>query len=169
MKKSLALVGMMGCGKTTCGRLLAEKTGLPLVDTDEIIVQQAGCSITEIFATHGETYFRDLETAVLREACRGDGQIITTGGGAILRRENREVLREHCTVVFLNRSPKEIFETVSMEGRPLGQGGQTEFLRTFARRDPLYRAAAHYIIFDFASPQGTVEEILNVFRKEADR
>ena len=83
--KNVILIGMMGCGKTTCGRLLSKTLGIPLVDTDELIQQREGCTISEIFDRKGEAYFRALETAVAQELGAGSGRIIATGGGMPLR------------------------------------------------------------------------------------
>ncbi|MDX8413666.1 MAG: shikimate kinase, partial [Mariprofundales bacterium] len=86
------LVGLMGCGKSSIGRRLAKAMACSLIDLDDTIVAQAGCSIPEIFATHGEGYFRDLETAVLRDALKQPA-VIATGGGIVLRKENRALLQ----------------------------------------------------------------------------
>ena len=78
--RHIVLIGMMGCGKTTCGKLLSARLGRPLVDTDRAIEQAEGCSISELFARRGEAYFRDRETALVRELSRREGLILATGG-----------------------------------------------------------------------------------------
>lgn len=157
---NIYLIGMMGCGKSTCGRLLAKRLGRQLLDTDQLIVERAGKPITEIFATEGEEAFRALETQVCRECGEKTDLIVATGGGLPLREENRVLLRESGTVVFLHRDPAEIYDSADMSGRPLGQQGQEAFLRRFAERLPIYRACAHLEIQDFSTVGNTVAEIL---------
>lgn len=159
--KNIVLIGMMGCGKTTCGQLLADRLNRPFVDCDTLIEGFSGRSIPEIFDSDGEDTFRELESQVIRELSRQDGLVIATGGGAILRQANVAALRENGTIVFLNRTPEEIFDSVSMEGRPLARNGREDFLATFARRLPSYRTAADVMVFDFSSPEATVAEILS--------
>lgn len=158
--KNIVLIGMMGAGKTTCGRLLAEKLGRPFVDCDEVIEGFAGRPISEIFAADGEEAFRDLESAVIRELSRQEGLVIATGGGAVLRQANVSALRDNGTILFLNRPAGEIFDSVDMEGRPLAREGREAFEATFRRRLPIYRTAADAMIFDFSSPEATVGEML---------
>ena len=158
--KNIVLIGMMGCGKTTCAELLSKTLGREAVDTDAIIVSREGRAISDIFAAEGEAYFRDLETAVARELGQSSGLIIATGGGLPLRQENVDALRENGVVFWLKRDPASTFASESMEGRPLAQAGQADFVRRFEQRAPLYRAAAHYVIEDFTSPDVTVGEIL---------
>ncbi len=157
---NIYLIGMMGCGKSTCGRLLAEKLGRRLVDTDRLIVERAGKSVSDIFAAEGEETFRDLETQVCRAIGRERNLIVATGGGLPLRAENRALLRESGTVVFLHRDPAEIYDSADMSGRPLGQQGRAAFLGRFAERLPIYRACAHLEILDFSTVERTVAEIL---------
>jgi len=157
---NLILIGMMGCGKSTCGYLLAQRLGWTLVDTDQLIQQRDGRTIPEIFAQDGEGFFRDLESAAAMELSAQDGLVIATGGGIILRDQNVIALRSSGIVVWLNRSAEDIFDSESMEGRPLAQDGKAAFLDRFAQREEKYRAAAHIIIEDFSSPQATVERIL---------
>lgn len=157
---NIYLIGMMGCGKSTCGRLLARKLGRRLVDTDQLIVDRAGRSVSEIFAAEGEEAFRDLETLVCRECGKETDLVVATGGGLPLRAENRALLRESGTVVFLHRDPAEIYDSADMSGRPLGQQGREAFLGRFAERLPLYRACAHLEIQDFSTVEHTVAEIL---------
>ncbi|MGM9593089.1 MAG: shikimate kinase [Candidatus Onthomonas sp.] len=158
--KNVILIGMMGCGKTTCGRLLSKTLGMPLVDTDELIQQREGCTVSEIFERKGEAYFRALETSIARELGAGSGRIIATGGGMPLRAENRAALRQNGVVFFLNRSPEEIYDSADLADRPLAQQGRADFIRRFQEREPVYREAAHYVISDASTPRQAVEQIL---------
>ena len=115
-KTNIVLTGMPGAGKSHIGRLLAEATGRALVDLDEEIVKTAGMPISEIFAKEGEAGFRDRETAELKKAAAQSGQIIATGGGAILRDENIAALKQNGLVFFIDR-PLEALQTG--HGRPL--------------------------------------------------
>lgn len=158
--KNLVLIGMMGSGKTTCGRLLSLRTGRKLVDMDEQIYLREGRTIADIFAQDGEEYFRNLESSVARELSQHSNLIISTGGGVILRPENVAALRENGVVVWLNRPADHIFDSEDLGDRPLAQSGKASFLKTFATREEKYRRAAHIIIEDFSTPQATVDSIL---------
>ncbi len=102
-KKNLVLVGMPGSGKTTLGRLVAKNLNLPFLDTDDLIKEKSGKTASEIIKQSGEEFFRDVESAVIREISSKQGVVIATGGGAVLREENRRALKENGTAVFLNR------------------------------------------------------------------
>lgn len=154
------LIGMMGCGKSTCAGLLGRRLGREVLDTDQEIVRQTGMTVGDVFAQCGEAHFRELETACCKVLAQRKGLVVATGGGLPLREENRRLLRSSGTVVFLNRDPAEIFATADMSGRPLGQQGKEAFLERFAQRLPLYRACAHVEITNFRSVRQTVTEIL---------
>jgi shikimate kinase len=110
----------MGSGKSSIGRRLARLTGLRFADTDEMIVEKAGMPITAIFAKQGEEYFRNLETETLRSLLETSGIILATGGGIILREENRALLRKIGDVVWLDAHPDTLFARVSRnKKRPL--------------------------------------------------
>lgn len=158
--KNIILTGMMGCGKSTLARLLGESLRRPVVDTDELVEQAAGMSISQIFAQHGEGYMRDIETTVCRKLSTEENLIVATGGGLPLRQENRDYLRSTGTVFFLNRNPEEIYDTMDTSGRPLAQQGKAAFLQRFHDREPIYRAFSHIIIQDFSTPENTLAEIL---------
>ena len=158
--KNIYLIGMMGCGKSTCAKALGIRLGLPVLDTDQEIEKTAGCSVSEIFEKQGEKRFRELETDLCRALAGREGLIVATGGGLPLGAENRALLRESGTVLFLNRDPAEIFDTGDMSGRPLAQQGKDAFLQRFSERLPLYRQCAHGEITNFASVWETVAELL---------
>ena len=166
--KSIVLTGMMGSGKTTCGRLLACRLGREFLDTDAMIVERVGMSIADLFAARGETAFRDLESALCRELSDRCDAVIATGGGLVLRPENTAALKQHGAVIFLNRPAGEIFDSTSMDGRPLAQDGRQAFLERFAQREPIYRAAADVEITNFASAEETVAEILRKLEELGD-
>ena len=135
--QNIVLIGMPGSGKTTIAKLLSKKTGKPLVDTDEEIVKKAGRSIPEIFAQSGEAGFRKLETDTILELGKQHGQIIATGGGAVLRAENVAALRQNGLLLHILR-PVAFLPT---QGRPLS--GDLKAMREMEKvRMPLYRAAA---------------------------
>lgn len=158
--KSIVLIGMMGSGKTTCGRLLARRLGREFLDTDAVIVEKVGMPISQLFATRGEPVFRDLETEVCQSLARRTDLVVATGGGMVLRPENVELLKKSGVLVFLNRPVEEIFDSTSMAGRPLAQGGREAFLETFARREPVYRGAADLMISADHGVEKTVDAIM---------
>ena len=156
-RTNIVLVGMPGCGKTTVGRELARLSGKPLVDLDEEIVRRAGKPIPEIFRSEGEGAFRDLESQVLADACAQGGQIIATGGGVVLRKENRIAMRRTGRVYFLRRPLSQL----PTDGRPLSQAGRLEEM--FRVREPLYQAVADAEIDNGTTPAGAAHWIWNEF------
>jgi shikimate kinase len=145
----LALIGLPGSGKSTVGRQLSRRLGLPFFDSDHVIEQHLGCSIREFFEREGEDRFRDVEESVLDQLSSKQEGVLSTGGGAVLRPANRRLLRERCRVVYLNSSPDELFRRLRHDvNRPLLQvADPLNRLRDLHRlRDPLYRESAHFVI-----------------------
>lgn len=141
-KQNLVLIGMPGCGKTTLGKQLAHKRGMAFVDTDDLIREQAGTDIPTIFAEQGEAGFRDVESAVIRSLESVQHTVIATGGGAILREENVNVLRANGRLCFLDRPFDALVTTAD---RPLSSN--SDLLRQrYNERYDLYRAAADYTV-----------------------
>lgn len=145
----LVLVGLPGSGKSTVGRQLARRLGLPFTDTDHAIEQRIGCSIREFFDREGEAAFRDIEEEVIRELTEAGRAVLATGGGAVLRAANREQLRRTGCVIYLRSPPEELFRRLRHDSqRPLLQvADPLQKLRAlYDERDPLYRETCHYVI-----------------------
>lgn len=146
----LFLVGPMGAGKTTVGRRLAAVTGLPFVDADHEIEQRTGVDIPYIFEREGEAGFRDRESMVIDELTQWPRVVLATGGGAVLRADNRDHLRSRGTVIYLHASvQQQLYRTGRSTHRPLLQTGEPRrevLTRLFSQRDPLYRDIAHLIV-----------------------
>lgn len=143
------LVGMMGSGKTTLGRALAHRLGLPFVDTDRILVERTGVPVTTIFEIEGEEGFRRRESAVLAELAEGDARVVATGGGAVLAAGNRELMRAHGTVVYLRARLEHLWERTRHDTtRPLlaTPNPRATLAELIQARDPLYREAAHVVV-----------------------
>ena len=152
--KNIVLVGMPGCGKSTAGKLLAEKLGRDFVDTDSLIEQNEKKPIPQIFSEMGEEYFRNAETQAVATAGKMSGKIIATGGGAILREENKAALRQNAIVVFLYRD----IDTLATDGRPLSQAGKLKEM--FESRLPHYKAVSDITVEVDTVPEITVERIM---------
>ena len=165
MGKNIILIGMMGCGKTTVGRLLAQPLGLELVDTDAIIEQRAGRSIPDLFSRDGEAHFRALELALCRELSGQSGLVIACGGGLPLQDEAMAALKENGLVFWLDRDPGQTYDGLDVSGRPLAQGGREDFLARYALRSPIYRRWADYIILCGDGPQGAAERVSTIYRE----
>lgn len=140
--QNIAVIGMPGSGKSTIGRLIAEITGKRFVDMDAEIETRAGMTIPEIFAKYGEKYFRDLESETAADLGKEHGLVIATGGGAVLRAENVDALRQNATVVHTERP----VSSLPTDGRPLSKDIDT-LVRMEKDRLPIYKAAAD-ITFD---------------------
>jgi shikimate kinase len=146
--RNIILIGFMGSGKSTVGRELHAILGYPLVDTDAVIEARAGKPISRIFAEDGETVFRDQETGLLRELAdtAPAGHIIATGGGVVIRPENRACLRHLGYVVWLHAPVSVILKRTGRSShRPLLETeNPAEFVTTLlAQREPWYRESAH--------------------------
>ena len=147
--RPIILIGLMGCGKTTVGKALSKRTGMPLLDTDAIIEEQIGCPIPQIFAEKGETHFRALETALLRYLLQNptpNPSIISTGGGIVVRPENRQLLRMLGFTVWLSVSINALLaRTARSTNRPLllNTDRRAVFERLDAERRAFYQEAAH--------------------------
>ena len=145
----VSLVGLPGSGTSTVGRQLARRLAIPFFDSDYVIEQRLGCSIREFFEREGEARFRDIEQDVLDELTQGAPSVLSTGGGSVLRAENRAHLHERGQVVYLRSTPEEVFRRLRHDrNRPLLQvADPLQRLRDlYAVRDPLYRETAHYVI-----------------------
>ncbi len=146
---SIFLVGMMGAGKTSVGRVLARRLGKQFYDSDHVIEERTGVGISVIFDIEGEAGFRAREHTVLRELSELEDIVLATGGGAVVDADNRKLLRERGTVVYLRGAVRELLNrTRHDKNRPLLQTGDPRArLKTlFEQRDPLYCEVAHIVI-----------------------
>jgi shikimate kinase len=144
---NIVLIGFMGSGKSSIGRLLARRLRFQLLDTDKLIEERSQMRIAEIFERHGEAYFRDRETAVLESLLGKRRHVFATGGGIVTRPRNIEILRQLGFVVLLKADPEEIFRRVSRNSdRPLlkVENPRERVLTMMAEREPLYREAAQF-------------------------
>lgn len=165
MDRHMILIGFMGAGKTTVGRCLSSRMSRELLDMDEMIESEAGMTISRIFETSGEEAFRRIESEVLKKLAEWkEPAVISTGGGAPLREENRKLLSAMGTVVYLQVLPETVLVRLSGDtARPLLQGdGREEKVRQLlVSRDPIYRQAAHMTVkTDGRSPEEIAGEIL---------
>ena len=147
---SLILIGFMGSGKTTVGKILSDLSGLPFTDTDERIIEKTGLSINEIFEKYGEPYFRDLETQVLREMLlENTERVISVGGGLPVRPENRILLGKLGTVFYLQADPETLMTRLEQDrSRPLLRGGdlKEKIESLMAARESIYLETADHVI-----------------------
>lgn len=161
---NLFLIGPMGAGKSTIGRLLAAELARDFVDSDHAIQNRCGADIPWIFDVEGEVGFRQREVQMIDELARRSPIVLATGGGAVLREENRRVLRERGTVIYLMTTvEQQLKRTAKDRNRPLLQCENREqvLYDMYAKRDPLYRSTADVSVrTDRRSPRAVVNEIL---------
>lgn len=164
----LVLLGLRGAGKTTIGRLVAERLGWPFIDTDALVVERAGRTIRDIFERDGETSFRDLETEVLRESGLRDRCVIAVGGGALDRPGNRRLLGTDACFVWLNAPDAVLLarmrdDPANSALRPplLGGTPAEELVAIRARREPIFRELAELeLSTDGPSPRELAERVV---------
>lgn len=167
----IILVGYRGTGKTTVGRLLAARLGWGFADADDLVESAAGRSIADIFLTEGEPGFRDREAAALAELCRRERLVLATGGGAVLRPANRDLLKSAGFVAWLAARPETAWarlrgDPATAARRPnlTPAGGFDEVAALMAAREPLYRGLAHFAAdADGPSPEAVADAILSAW------
>jgi len=169
----LVLIGLRGTGKSTVGKILAERLARPFFDSDELLQQRSNLTIRQIFETEGEASFRQRETAVVQELARENDAVIATGGGAILNPDNVRVLRENGFVVHLSADPSELWRRISLDisshaNRPQllpGTSGPEELRKLMLARASHYSQARDVEVeVEGRSPQEVAEKVLLLLR-----
>lgn len=159
----------MGAGKTTVGKQLSEQLELPVVDTDHYIESHEKRKISDIFSENGEGYFRDLETKSLSNLVQNSPMIITTGGGIILRDENRELMKSSGKIVFLYCDLEETNKRLKNDkSRPLYQGNLEANRKLFEQRLPLYKKANIIVETTHKEVESIVKEIIHSLQIKDD-
>ena len=168
---NIFLVGMMGAGKTTLGKALARRLQREFVDTDKMLVERTGVSVTTIFEIEGEENFRRRESAVIAELATRADVVVATGGGAVLSAENRRVMRENGTVVYLRAKLESLWERTRQDAsRPLLRtpDPRATLAELLEKRDPLYREAAHVVVdTGFQSAATLVSRVMNALGEQS--
>lgn len=164
-KKTIVLVGLMGAGKSSVGRILAAKLDLPFVDSDDEVEKAAGCSIEDIFEIYGETAFRDVEERVLQRLLKGPPKVVSSGGGAYMNERTRARIGRHGIAIWL-RADLAILEKRTRRrnaGRPLLKGGNpSEKLKQLIKeRYPVYEQADIIVDSIDETPEITAEKIIH--------
>tara|TARA_B100000959_G_scaffold257278_1_gene291274 strand:- start:1171 stop:1713 length:543 start_codon:yes stop_codon:yes gene_type:complete len=165
---NLALVGFMGCGKSTVGRSVAGELGFEFVDTDNLIEERAGVSITEIFSTEGEAAFRKLEREVIEELSDRKNLVIAAGGGAIVDSENLASLKRHALVVCLWANAETIHKrTKHQSHRPLLQQADplTAIRQMLVEREPCYKQADVMVNTELRPLREVAAQVLHQFKE----
>ena len=152
--ENIILIGMPGCGKSSVGKLLAQKLDRPFVDADTEIERTSGLSIPEIFAKFGEEGFRKIESQVLADLGQKSGQVIATGGGCVTRPENYPILHQNGTIYWIQRD----ISSLPTDGRPLSQSGKLE--QMYSVRKPLYEAFADVTVSNDECIENILKSIL---------
>ena len=146
MDKNIVLIGMMGSGKTTVGKLLAQRLCRPFADTDALIEEREGRSIPDIFAQDGESVFRALELELSRELSGKSGLIVACGGGLPTQDEAIAALKENGLVFWLDRDPGATYDRLNVAHRPLARSGRGDFIRRYQDRASIYQRWSDHII-----------------------
>lgn len=168
-ERNIFLVGLMGAGKTTVGRLLAKRTSRAFVDCDHELEARTGATIPLIFELEGEAGFRDREEAMLDELTQRSGIVLATGGGAVLREANRRHLAQRGCVIYLRAAVEDLYRrTRNDRNRPLLRTGDPRVTleRLYRERDPLYREVAT-IVVDTA--EQSAQRLVRQLEVELDR
>ena len=160
-KENIVLTGMPGSGKSTVGKLLAQQLERPYLDVDALIEEKAGMPPSQIITTQGEPAFRDLETEVIRELAPQNGCVIATGGGAILRQENIDLLRMNGKLFFLDRPVEQLMPT---QDRPLSATKEA-ILKRYNERYHIYTATADVVIPNGIDPEDAAQQVKRSFFK----
>jgi shikimate kinase len=167
MKKHLIIIGFMGTGKSTIGKIIADSAGMEHLDTDDMIQRDRGCTIPEIFERYGEMTFRNVETGAIEQAVQNTHpSIITTGGGIVLRPENRVSMSKNGWVFALDAHPSEIIRRLQFDtSRPLLQGASLSerVHQLYSKRKSLYDFADYHLDTNHHDEERIAKQIMDIW------
>ena len=163
MDKSITLIGMPGCGKTTIGKLLSKKLNYQFIDIDSYIEEKQGKTIDEIFK-NGEEYFRNIETEACRELGEIKNSIISSGGGVVKRYINIEYLKRESIVIFIDRPLIQILNDIDDKKRPLLANGKEVLYKLYDERYELYKKYCDYRIKNIVSLEEVIDKMLKIIK-----
>lgn len=167
MDRNIVLAGFMGTGKTTVGRLVAERLALVFIDTDDVIIAEAGCSVADIFTQYGEAAFRQREADVCQRLARQTGQVIATGGGALLNPVVVEAFAVRGVLITLRCDLDTILERVGRDpARPLFVPDRAFLARLLARRAAVYDNLPYQIDTTRHTPEQVAEEVIRIWHTQ---
>lgn len=170
LKRTVVLIGMMGAGKSSLGRRLAARLGVPFYDSDVEIVTAAGCTIPEIFSRYGEAAFRDCERKVLDRLLAEPPHVLATGGGAFMNAETRQTIKNHATSIWIDAPLDVLLERVRRkDDRPLLKNGNPREIleRLLKERRPTYAEADLRLVGDDAPHAETVERMVGLLKQHS--
>ncbi|TDT51374.1 shikimate kinase [Fonticella tunisiensis] len=162
--KNIVFIGMPGCGKSSIGKIVAERLKLPFYDVDEYIEKKAGKTIKEIFQ-HGEEHFRRIESEAIREISQNRPSVISTGGGAVKVPLNMKILRENSVIFFINRPIEKILQDIDISVRPLLAGDASKIYELYQERYPLYKKYCDIEVMNDREFQDVVNKIIRFLGK----
>lgn len=163
---NIALIGVMGCGKTEASIMLAEKLGTELIEIDIEIEEKMSMPVKQIFAEYGEPYFRALECETIKRAALHNNAVVSTGGGAVLNDEAMTALKKTSTIIFIERDLDEIVRTVDTTNRPLLKNGPEALYAIYTQRERLYRKYADITITNDCTLDELTDRIIEACIKE---
>ena len=165
LRDKVVLIGMPGCGKTTIGRLLAEKLNYDFYDMDIYIEEKNNKSIKDIFS-NGEESFRKLETEACKDLSYKNKAIISSGGGVVKKKENIDILNKDSIIVFIDRPVEKILEDVDIESRPLLKDGKDKLYTLYNERYELYKQSADIIVDNSGDITEVIDNIIIYLRNK---
>lgn len=158
--KNIVLTGLMGCGKTTIGKILAKKLDYDFIDMDDFITEISGKTIQELFSV-SEEHFRSLETEACKRLCTRKKTVIASGGGVVKNKDNMKCFYDNSLILFLDRPVSSIVEDVDIKSRPLLANGSEALYKISDERYELYKSQCHYRIDN----SKTLNEIVDYISK----
>lgn len=160
---NIILIGLSGCGKTCLGNIISKEEELNFIDLDKYIEEKNNMTIKEIFNI-SEEFFRDRETEAVKEASRLENTLIATGGGVIKRKENMDALGKSGCIIFIDRKPENIIETLDTSNRPLLEGGKEKLYDLHKERYELYKKYAHITIDNNNNKEKVINTLKDIIK-----
>lgn len=165
MRKNILLIGMMGCGKTTLGRILAEKLSYDFIDMDDYIEEIANDSISNLFKVSEEN-FRNWETEACRRVSKVNKSVISAGGGVIKKNINMKLFNDNSIIIFIDRPIENILEDIDVSKRPLLSKGKEVLYKLKEERYDLYNNYCHYRVVNDGSLEEAIDSIMKIINEK---